>query len=270
MRQTFLTRRGAIAAASVSLAACAAGPRVGASKVAPTDFVLVHGAWHGAWCWRRVSDRLLAAGHRVWVPTLTGLSDRAHLMSPAVDLQTHIDDVSRQVQWENLDSIVLVGHSYGGMVVTGATEALGSRVRSLVYLDAFVPDAGESVVSISGAATEERLKQASASSNGLSLPPYPAKSFGVGDSDAPWVDAKMTPQPLKTFTGRIASVNARDRVPKKTYIRAAKFPSAAFDGYARRYAGQPGWVVNTWQEGHDLMIIKPDETAAALLQAAQT
>jgi len=269
MNLTSLSRRGAIAAASVSLTACAAGVHGNAMKVAPTDFVLVHGAWHGAWCWRRVSDRLIAAGHRVWVPTLTGLSDRAHLMSPSVDLQTHIQDVARLVQWEDLDSIVLVGHSYGGMVVSGATEVLGTRVRSLVFLDAFVPNAGESVVTISGAETEERLKKAAASSNGLSLPAYPAKAFGISDSDALWVDSKMTAQPFKTFTGSLASVAARDRVHRKTYIRAAKFPSPAFDGYARRYAGQPGWTVATWQVGHDLMITKVEETTTVLLDAAR-
>lgn len=276
MRDIPVTRRQLVAAASATtvggLAGCATGVAgdTGSRGIAPTDFVLVHGAWHGAWCWRRVSDRLADAGHRVWVPTLSGLADRAHLLSPGITLQTHVDDVARLVQWENLESIVLVGHSYGGMVVTGATEALGSRVRSLVYLDAFVPDTGESVVSISGPSTEERLKNAAASSNGLSLPAYPAKAFGVSDADAPWVESKMTPQPYKTFTESIGSVTARDRVPKKTYIRTANFPSAAFDGFVRRYTGQPGWKVVTLQEGHNLMITRPDEATSLLLAAARS
>lgn len=125
------------------------------------------------------------------LPTLTGLADRAHLLSPNIDVHTHVQDVARLVEWEDLDSVVLVGHSYGGIVVTDATEVLGSRVRSLVYLDAFAPNAGDSLISMSPGA-EDRLRTSAAASNGLSIPPYPAQAFGVTGADGVWVTAKMS------------------------------------------------------------------------------
>jgi pimeloyl-ACP methyl ester carboxylesterase len=106
--------------------------------------VLVHGAWHGGWCYGRVADLLRAAGHRVYTPTLTGLGERSHLLTPSVDLSTHIADIINMIRWEDIRQIVLVGHSYGGMVVTGAADAMTDRVSALVYLDAFLPTAGRS------------------------------------------------------------------------------------------------------------------------------
>src|SRR5271157_4298241 len=109
-------------------------------------FVLVHGAWHGSWCWKRVRRLLQAKGHDVFTPTLTGVADRSHLMSREVNLETHILDVVNLIRWEELSDIVLCGHSYGGAVVTGAADRVPDRIRSLVYLDAFVPENGENVV----------------------------------------------------------------------------------------------------------------------------
>ena len=111
-----------------------------------TTFVLVHGAWHGGWCWSRVARRLRAAGHEVHTPTLTGLGDRSHLMSRSVNLQTHVQDVANLLHWEELNDIVLCGHSYGGMVITGVANRLAKRIKSLVYLDAFVPENGQAVL----------------------------------------------------------------------------------------------------------------------------
>ena len=104
-----------------------------------TTFVLVHGAWHGGWCWREVAGRLQSAGHRVFAPTLTGLADRSHLLTRETGLETHILDIVNLLEWEELDDAVLCGHSYGGMVVTGAADRAAGRLRALVYLDAFVP-----------------------------------------------------------------------------------------------------------------------------------
>ena len=108
-------------------------------------FVLVTGAWHGAWCWKRVRKALAAEGHEVFTPTLTGLGDRSHLLSKEVDLETHIKDVINLIRWEELNEVVLVGHSYGGMVITGVADRIGDRISSLVYLDAFVPENGQSL-----------------------------------------------------------------------------------------------------------------------------
>jgi pimeloyl-ACP methyl ester carboxylesterase len=111
-----------------------------------TDYVLVHGAWHGSWCWKRVRQRLTAKGHQVFTPTLTGLGERVHLLSRDVSLDTYIADVVNLLIWEDLRDIVLVGHSYGGTVVRHVADQLPDRVRSLVYLDAFVPEDGKSLL----------------------------------------------------------------------------------------------------------------------------
>src|ERR1700728_4589280 len=108
-------------------------------------FVLVHGAWHGGWCWRRVTDRLTVKGHRVYTPTLTGVADRSHLLSESVNLSTHVTDVVNLIRWEEMTDIVLCGHSYGGMVVTGVADKMSERIAALVYLDAFVPESGQSM-----------------------------------------------------------------------------------------------------------------------------
>src|SRR4051812_20687830 len=110
-----------------------------------TTFVLVHGAWHGAWCWNRVRRQLQAKGHEVFTPTLTGLAERSHLLSREIDLKTHVTDVTSLLQWEDLSDVVLCGHSYGGSVISGAAARAGDRIGALVYLDAFVPRDGESV-----------------------------------------------------------------------------------------------------------------------------
>ena len=109
---------------------------------------LVHGAGHGGWCWQRVADRLTAKGHRVFAPTLTGLGERSHLLNDKIDLTTHISDIVNEIKWKDLDQIVLVGHSYGGMVITGVAEQLVSRIASIVYLDAFLPGDGQSVTDV--------------------------------------------------------------------------------------------------------------------------
>src|SRR5262249_25595660 len=109
-------------------------------------FVLVHGAWHGGWCWRDVAARLRRAGHDVYAPSLTGLGERAHLARPGIALDDHVQDVVALLQMEALSDVVLVGHSYGGMVVTGAADREAARIRRLVYLDAFVPESGRCVL----------------------------------------------------------------------------------------------------------------------------
>src|SRR5262245_35158330 len=108
-------------------------------------FVLVHGAWHGGWCWRRVTDLLEKKGHKVFTPTMTGLGERSHLIDPKINLATHITDIVNVIKWEGLKDIVLVGHSYGGSVVSGVAEQAGDAIGSIVFLDAFLPENGDSL-----------------------------------------------------------------------------------------------------------------------------
>src|SRR5690349_3432057 len=117
-------------------------------------FVLVHGAWHGGWCWRRVADRLRRDGHAVFTPTLTGLGERSHLLQPGVDLATHVADVVNLMQWEQLSDVVLCGHSYGGFVISGVAEQMSTAIRAIVFLDAFLPQNGDTILKLTGAAVQ--------------------------------------------------------------------------------------------------------------------
>jgi len=145
------TRRAALGAMAAA-SALAAGGAVSAAQAqtAPKTFVLIHGTWHGGWCWRRVADALESQGHKVYAPSLTGLADRSHLLTREINLTTHVNDVVNLVKWEDLKDIVLVGHSSAGFVITGAAEQIGPSVSSIVYLDAFVPQVGDNLARQSG------------------------------------------------------------------------------------------------------------------------
>ena len=143
-----LLKTAAMAALAAPVLARATPKPANAQRTA--TFVLVHGAWHGGWCWQRVNDRLTALGHRVFAPTLTGVGERSHLNSPSVNLSTHISDVVNEIQWKSLEDVVLVGHSYAGMVITGAAEQVAAKIASIVYLDAFIPADGQSLGDLGG------------------------------------------------------------------------------------------------------------------------
>src|SRR5215471_9246086 len=163
-------------------------------------FVLVHGAWHGGWCWRRVVDWLTADGHRVFAPTLTGLGERSHLISRSINLATHIADVVNLIQWERLSDVVLVGHSYAGFVISGAAEQ--AAIASIVFLDAFVPSDGDCFVELAAPATREAIEAAQRQGD-FTVPPRPAAFFKVNEADRDWVDALCTPHPIATMLERI-------------------------------------------------------------------
>src|SRR5262249_4848503 len=164
------------------------------SAQAGKSFVLVHGAWHGGWCWRRVADRLQARGHKVFAPTMTGLGERSHLLDGRINLATHVTDIVNVIEWEGLDEVVLVGHSYCGVVSSGAAEEVGDAVGALVFLDAFVPESGDSLAENSSQPVREAI--AAAVKNGeLALKPVPAAVFRVNENDRAWVDGKCTPHP---------------------------------------------------------------------------
>ena len=230
--------------------------------------VLVHGGWRGGWSWRRVADRLRMAGHPVFAPTLTGLCERSHLCSPAVGLFVHIDDIVNLVEWEDLDDVVLVGHSYGGMVITGVAERLHSRIRSMVFLDAFLPSAGASLFDQLPDAMRQGFLEAAKTLGGEVVPPPPAAAFLVNEADRAWVDAKCTPQPMATFLEKIASVDGVAKVASKIYVLATAYDSPAFVPIAARLRGDPAWLVVEIAAGHDLLIDEPDAVAKIIRRAA--
>jgi pimeloyl-ACP methyl ester carboxylesterase len=229
-------------------------------------FVLVHGAWHGGWCWRRVADLLEKQGHKVYAPTLTGLGERSHLLAPGIGLATHITDVVNVLKWEQLSGVVLCGHSYGGMIITGVAEQMQTAVDSIVYLDAFVPLDDESVFDLTGSAVHEALRAAQAKGL-IAVPPRSAEAFGVNVRDRAWVDGKNTPQPIATFTETIKVTGAAERIARKIYIRAATYPSPGFDKALARVKAGASWRTYDAPCGHDVMVDEPEWLAKVLLEA---
>jgi pimeloyl-ACP methyl ester carboxylesterase len=232
----------------------------------PATFVLVHGAWHGGWCYARVADVLRARGHRVFTPTMTGLGERSHLASAEITLSTHVSDIVNVLKYEDLRDVVLCGHSYGGLVISGVVEAVPERIAALVYLDAFVPEDGQSLHDLVPEA--QRARQVDAANGTGFIPPIRAEVFGVNERDRAYVDVKCVPHPLETMRERLVLTGARERVPHKTYLRAGNYRSIPFDAARERFTASPGWVVDAIPAGHDVMLDAPEELAHALVAAA--
>jgi pimeloyl-ACP methyl ester carboxylesterase len=231
------------------------------------NYVLVHGAWHGGWCWARVRDILTQRGHRVFTPTLTGLADRSHLMSRDITLDTHIADVANLIKWEGLRDVVMCGHSYAGWVISGAVEQVEDRIGAMVYLDAYVPEDGEcgrDVISERGKASIDE-----ALANGVpGRPAPPARHFRVNEADRDWIDGLLTPHPVGVALSPIRLTGARERIASKTYIRTPNYPSVRFDADAEKVRARPGWEVMELPCGHDVMVDMPERLAEILEQVA--
>jgi pimeloyl-ACP methyl ester carboxylesterase len=231
-------------------------------------FVLVHGAWGGAHGFRKVRRPLHSAGHEVFTPSLTGIGERAHLASPQVGLTTHIADVANAVLYEDLQDIVLVGFSYGGLVITGALEHIGDRVGHLVYLDAFVPADGESLETITGSAA-----RAAAIGPGADwlVPPMPR------DYDDPaegiWSAARRTPHPARCFTEPVRLARPLEDYPfTRTYIKASAEPrtepAGPFWAAADRARNSPAWRYREVATTHMIPSNRPDDLARLLSELA--
>jgi pimeloyl-ACP methyl ester carboxylesterase len=225
-------------------------------------FVLVHGAWAGGVVWRQLVPRLRDAGHEVYAPTLTGIGERKHLLSRGIDLDTHIQDVIGVIQEEDLFNIVLVGHSYGGMVISGVADRVPERITSLVYLDAFVPENGQSVFNL----LPPDRRPAVVSGVGWLVAPIPSAGFGLKRPEviALW-EGKSEPQPLATFTQPVQLTGGIDRIKRKVYILAIDDP-ARFTRFYDSLKNAPDWIVHTLPCSHFVQLEMPDELAAILTE----
>jgi pimeloyl-ACP methyl ester carboxylesterase len=233
-----------------------------------STFVLVHGAWHGGWCWGRVRKMLRAQGHDVFTPTLTGLASRSHLLSPVVDLETHIDDIANLLLWEDLSNVVLCGHSYGGCVITGVADRAPERVAAMVYLDAFVPRNGQSLHDILPAEIkEQQLAATRQTGDGWRVPPLPADFFNVNPADRAWVNRQCTPQSLATFQQPVRLIGHVDAIDNLSYIRASGWEGSPF-GHFYEQAKQAGWMTMEIACGHVVMLDRPATLAEALTSVA--
>lgn len=270
LRRDFL--KTSIAATVGALSAAGNAEAAGDAGAPPRTFVLVHGAWHGGWCWRRVADALRARGCRVFAPSLTGVGDRAHLFSKDISLKTHVEDILSLVDAEELSGFVLVGHSYGGFIISGVADALRERVSHYVYLDASVPPDMSPGASFTWAgcnppeAREARLKTIREEGKGVALPAPPPSAFAVTEpSDVAWLQRRLRPMPVGTYLGPFTFKRAGSNGLKRTYIASTKPPYVLLDSTRNRIKGDPTWTFRTLEAGHDSMVTAPDELASLLM-----
>lgn len=236
-------------------------------------FVLVHGAWHGGWCWRDVRAALESEGHRVFTPTLTGLAEKAHLRDPVPNLSTHIQDVLNVLEWEELSDVVLCGHSYGGMVITGVADRAKEKLRAIVYLDAAVPRSGQSMV------TQGPPRDATGQADAAALAPdgawmgvFPPEVLGIPPHHPgyAWVARRLTPHPLPSWTEPLTLTNDGSQGLRRMYVLCTDpvLPQSSLPWHAQQIRPDPTWLYHEIATGHDAMVTAPGETARLLLEAA--
>ncbi len=213
-------------------------------------FVIVHGAWTGGWVWRRLRLMLQARGHEVYTPTLTGLGERSHLAHAGIDLETHVQDVLAVLEHEDLRDVLLLAHSYGGMVATGLLHRAVHRIGRVVYLDAFVPRDGQCLFDLlpAGAADKHR-EAAERCGNGWRIPPMPLPD-DTPPIDAAWITARRTAQPLQTFASAVALPHVGTLPPRHFVYCTKHAPGDVFSRFAERARQEPGWQSHTLVASH--------------------
>ncbi len=243
------------------------------------NYLLVHGAWGGAWYWRDTLASLIRAGHRAHAVTLTGLGERAHLLNPQIDLETHIADVLGALEAEELSDCILVAHSYAGMLGTAVADRRPGRLRHLVYVDAVLPKPGESWSSAHSEATRaQRLGGAQANAQ-YAMPAPPPDAFGLTGPLADWVNRRQTPHPGHTYTQPLQFDPARVGAVPRTFISCTAPQLATIDPSRQRIADPQFWGgqwaagagarVVEMATGHDPMLTEPQAFHALLLGLGQ-
>lgn len=227
--------------------------------------VLVHGAWAGAWSWRDAARLLRRQGFDVYAPTLTGIAERSHVPPAQVSLATHIADVAGLLRYEELHNVLLVGHSYGGMVITGAADQEPGRVAGMVYLDAFLPESGQSLWDLAGPERVALQKQAAQTHDGGHSLPRPAVPPLAPEFAAQWAPL-FTAQPLRTMSEPWVSTRAEaDRVwSRRHYILCTAYKGSPFHGFAARVKGSEGWENSEFDAPHDVVRTDPELTASRI------
>jgi pimeloyl-ACP methyl ester carboxylesterase len=229
-------------------------------------FVLAHGAWSAAWAWKKMRPLFAAAGHTLFSPTYTGLGERAHLAHPDIDLSTHVQDVLNVLEFEDLADIVLLGHSYGGMVATGVADKARGRIARLIYLDAFAPKDGQSLFDLVGRNTEANMRAgAIKEGDGWRIPPIQPPA-DTSPQDLAWTKPRRRPQPIKTFEQKIR-LTSTDPPPPRHYVYATKSgPGDVFRQFAERARSEPDWKSHEIDASHNPHITCPEILMGLLTQ----
>jgi pimeloyl-ACP methyl ester carboxylesterase len=231
-------------------------------------FLIAHGAWSAAWGWKKMRPLLQARGHALYTPTYTGLGERAHLASREVGLQTHIADVLGTLEFEDLRDVVLVGHSYGGMVATGVADRARARLRRLVYLDAFVPRDGQSLLDLLPADVRERMREAARTAgDGWRVPPNPVPP-DTSETDLAWLMPRRVMHPLRAFEEPIRLTGPEGAAPR-AYIYCTRIaPGDVFGPFAERARREAGWQYLELEASHSPNVTAPEALAALLEKLA--
>jgi len=226
-------------------------------------FVVCTGAWSAGWAWKKMHPLMNAAGHRLVTPTYTGLGERAHLASRSVDLETHIEDILNVIRFEDLRDIVLIGHSYGGMVATGVADRARDRMRQLIYLDAFVPSDGQSLLDLNEPA-RQRMQDAAKSGDGWRVPPNPTPP-DTSQADIEWLAARRVPHPIRCFEMPLKLRHGEPSLPRSYIYATRATPADTFRPFAERAKSEAGWRYFEIDASHSPHVTAP-EALMALLQ----
>ena len=232
-------------------------------------FLVAHGAWSSGWAWKKMRPLLRERGHELFTPSYTGLGERSHLATPEVGLETHIQDILNVLFYEDLRDLVLIGHSYGGMVATGAADREPERLRHLVYLDAFVPRDGQALFDPLPPDARARMQEGARTEGaGWRVPPIPPPP-DTSEADLAWTGPRRVMQPLKAFEQPVRLTGALDRVPR-TYVYALRAgPGDTFRQFTDRARSEPGWRYEELDVTHNPHITAPDLLADLLERAAR-
>ena len=240
------------------------------------NIVLVHGAWHGSWCYRDTAKALRAMGHDVFTPTHTGVGSRFHLSAETITLETHVRDVLGCIEAEELTDIILCGHSYGGMVITCVADRIPERVRAIVYIDAFVPEDGETLVDLIHKSLPADIaplfidswRESARHDHSGMIQPITAETFGIEPENRAWVDRRSRPQSFATFNAPAVLSHPGHPIRDRHFLLATKWAPSPFQYYADKFRHDPAWRVVDMATGHDIMVDMPGELAAEIDRVA--
>jgi pimeloyl-ACP methyl ester carboxylesterase len=262
-RRAFLGAAAAAGAASLATgAAQSATPTASTTKPLGKTILVAHGAWSAGWVWKKMHPLMAAAGHRLITPTQTGLGEREHLATPSVDLETHIQDLLGVIKHEELNDFVLLGHSYGGMVATGVADRVPGRISQLIYLDAFVPRNGQSLLDLQGPNAASGMRERVKAGDGWRVPPNPPPPDTPPD-DLKWIEAHRMAQPIKCFDTPVRLENGDAKMPRAYIYCLRRSAADPFRPYAER-AKQEHWDYREIDASHSPHVTAPEVLAALL------
>lgn len=267
-----MSRRHALVVGTVGAGAVLQFSNASAAEGKKHTFVLQHGAWHGGWCWLRVAERLRAMGHRVYTPTSTGLGERQHLLSRQITLDVFVEDLVNVLQYEDLHDVILIGHSFGGITISGAADRAKDRITKLVYLDAVILQPGQSPLSSIPPEAAAQRRASIKAGGGISLPVPPTTFFGIPENspDGQWLKRQLTPHPAMTYDSPLQIQNPVGNGLPTTYIGCTKDPLASIESMRQWARAKQGWQYIELAAVHNAMMTEPQKLTELLVSIADT